>query len=313
MRDTQADLLRSFAIIGVVLIHTKELPAPSILVSSIALYFRWAVPIFIFLFAYYFKSTDFKKGTSKLISLAIPYIIYSTIYLLITNEGNLTFSGLVTKHMAGYGWSGQYFFIILFQLVYIIPYLNRFHVSHINMILVILFSILLYWLAIFYGKNYIIITKLSDRPFLYWIPYVFLGIYLRQNRALLNSLKEKNKYILLLLLTASPLLIVFSNNIIPQFTGYVNFPVLISSLLICVLYGSALKDTNSNTLTFIGKKTLSIFCLNPLCIIIIKYYFGTVFHGVPVLVYISSATIILLACLMISEILIKLRLKKLVG
>jgi fucose 4-O-acetylase-like acetyltransferase len=75
----------------------------------------------------------------------------------------------------GYGWSGQYFFILLFQLTVLFPLLRQW-VTKSSVWFALLAGIALDAVVIYFLFTNHTISGIGDRLFVYWIPYVFLGI-----------------------------------------------------------------------------------------------------------------------------------------
>ncbi len=79
----------------------------------------------------------------------------------------------------GYGWSGQYYSLILFQLLLLYPILRKVYDHKVLRYLVLAFLGVLYLIYV-YGFEFVppLIKKFGRLPFLFWLPYVFAGIAL---------------------------------------------------------------------------------------------------------------------------------------
>jgi surface polysaccharide O-acyltransferase-like enzyme len=186
-RAVMPDLLKSLAIFGVVYIHSGALAGQTAPISYTKALFRFGVPVFILIWAY-FQERSYLGGRSwqsvvpqKFLALMIPFAVWSLMYFLLAADFSaLTPASAVTRHWLGYGWAGQFFFIILFQLIVVFPLVRRIRLEAWS--LVVLF---LAFAALFVGVNALSwpdwFIKLGFRPFLYWLPYAFLGIYLARN------------------------------------------------------------------------------------------------------------------------------------
>lgn len=175
-RDARSDELKAAAIIGVVCIHAG-LPYADVL--------RFCVPVFVAIWAFHYeigqarRTNLWRYALQRLCRLLIPYAFWTVVYLVVFHKPTEWLSTpvhtIVGGWLGGYGWSGQYFFIVLFQLTLLFPIIRM---------LVTPKSI---WFAIAIGgafnafSNYIlfdmrILSGLGDRIFVYWLPYVFLGV-----------------------------------------------------------------------------------------------------------------------------------------
>jgi hypothetical protein len=177
-RDLKSDYLKSLAIISVVLIHA------SIFNSDI---FRFCVPLFIAIWSFHYEigltknrlKPELSHIVSRLKKLFIPYIFWTTVYLLLfkapSDWSTTKLHTIIGGWFGGYGWAGQYFFLILFQLTILFPLFRKF-VNARNIWLLwgvgtVINSVFAYSLF-----KYGIIAAINDRLFVYWLPYATLGI-----------------------------------------------------------------------------------------------------------------------------------------
>lgn len=176
MRDFGLDFLKALAICAVVAIHAG--------VGYGVL--RFCVPVFICIWAYYFESGALKKGgyqwrsiRGKCVRLAVPYVFWTLLYLVVFRTGgDWKTTSLITKihsWWGGYGWSGQYFIIILFQLMVVVPFLSRL-ITKRTAVRMIAIGVGLNWVLNCVFFEYPIVHKVGYRLFIYWLPYVVLGI-----------------------------------------------------------------------------------------------------------------------------------------
>ncbi len=204
-RNIQADALKSICIFGVVYIHCYGIYYE---------FFRFCVPVFITIFAFYFESkllsfnnkNIWKYTINRFKLILIPYLFWTIFYLLLFHQqpsewrskGALT---ILNGWFGGYGWAGQYFFIILFQLILLFPFfhkLNRKYVIYLFIIIGVFLNLLTFYLL---SENPII-QSLQNRLFIYWLPYTFLGIALARNYI---CIKLRLFPLALLILSMSPL------------------------------------------------------------------------------------------------------------
>ena len=266
-----------------------------------------------------------KKGSgnaiSRLYKLLIPFTFWSTIYfIIIADFKSLSLAGMISKHWTGYGWSGQYYFIILFQLLllfgtirWITLRLEKFTVP-IYILSVLFYSFITYshWFEV--G----IIGKVSYRPFIYWVPYVMLGVLYAHKNIFRVSLPLGAALL-------SPILILIEVYLLkpPLENVYMLPSVFISSLALLSSMNSRLTYAGispnlGKLIQSLANYTLGIFCLNPLVIItmgpIIKKI-GLVgqFPGSSVGLSIASTLFITGCCILIINILKRIRLGILVA
>ncbi|WP_363323170.1 acyltransferase [uncultured Maribacter sp.] len=277
-RNINADLIKSISIFGVVYIHSCTVFGEIDSLVFLRDIFRFAVPCFIILWAYFFEKSYAKKTPeqrkkyliNRFIHLLRVFIIWSLFYFILTVDlDTLNFKKFFSIYFSGHGWSGQYFFIILFQLIITYPILRKTYNIKFLKILVILTSITLYVLFEFHLSNIpVILNKLGYRPIYFWVIYVFIGITLARNK--IKSISSI--FILSPLLIGLELYILRLKNIIHL--DYITLGTLTFSILLCISF-LKLKNLNyseklNRLIDFIGKNTLVIFVSNPLLIIALK-------------------------------------------
>jgi surface polysaccharide O-acyltransferase-like enzyme len=312
-RSISADLIKVAAIFGVVFIHGSDLFGTN---SSFQLYtsnfFRFCVPCFIIIWAYLFEKSYQKKDSkdrkkyilSKFTHLFTVFFIWSSLYFLnLVNWDTLTLTKLVTTHFSGYGWSGQYFFIILFQLLLLFPLIRKLHYNRLIYYPLMGLLILIYiYYGCFYNTIPDSIKKLGDRPFVFWIPYVFFGISIANQK--IKKISISFTFILLLI----PLESFILNYLNLDHDPYVTPGVLLASIMfsVAILQNHIIikSERISTIITFIGKNTMTIFVANPLIIMLLssiipKNIFQNSILWQLFLPFISSV-IILCICLFVS-------------
>jgi len=332
-RNASADLLKVFAIFSVVYIHGSSLipvtmstfDFSSMTMSFIAHVFRFCVPVFIFLWAYFSEKSIIKSGKDtsikRIYKLFLPFVFWSLVYFLyLGNFKELNVSSAITKHWVGYGWSGQYYFIILFQLILLFGIVRKLTLFLLNYATIIILVSVVFYAVISYSSWFEIgvVGKLSYRPFVYWLPYTVLGII----HAHKNIFKFKLPIAFALI---SPILILIEiYSFHPILTNEYMLPsVFISTILLVSLLQSKLTYENfpawiSGSVLTIANSTLGIFCLNPLVILIVSPLLRQVNHslkgpGFSLLMPIISTILILAFCILIIKVIKKLKLGLLVS
>lgn len=122
------DLLKGAAIFGVAYIHAGGLAGKSPGIDLIANVFRFGVPVFVLIWAYfaersYARSSSYLSwlfGVLKRIGLVFAF--WSLVYLAVTyGPESRNVRSLVTRHFIGFGWSGQYLLLLVAQLSVLFP------------------------------------------------------------------------------------------------------------------------------------------------------------------------------------------------
>ncbi len=280
-RSISADFIKTFSIFGVVFIHgSGMLGGSSIFNEYLSYFFRFCVPCFIILWAYFFEISYSKKDKKekkkyirvRFMHLFMIYLLWSLIYFFNLDEWHeLSLKKIITMHFSGYGFAGQYFFIILFQLLLLYPFLRDLYSRKYYRNILLLITVGLYF-VFGYCESFLpeIILKLGDRPFIFWIPYMYLGIFLSKNQTL------KIPIIFSLTVCLIPIEFFILKNLNLSHSYYITPLVLLSSLLSCSsLLQNKIDIKNKyilNIIDYIGKSTMTIFVCNPLVILLISVF-----------------------------------------
>lgn len=113
-------------------------------------------------------------------------MLYHFVFFIFNDVSSIQLSDLITGYWSGYGWSGQYFFIILFQLIVIFPIIRLISAQSKKCIcfFFLLYALLTIALAyLFWSISFVNI--IPDRFIIYWIPYAPLGILLFKSKSCL--------------------------------------------------------------------------------------------------------------------------------
>lgn len=322
-RSISADFIKAFSICGVVFIHCSNMLYSSAFFDEyVRVFLRFCVPCFIFLWAYFFEMSYSKKNKierrkyiwERFTHLFVVYLLWTLLYIFILDYKwqSLTFKKIITMYFAGYGFTGQYFFIILFQLLLLYPFLRYLYSQKIlrNILLFIVFVI---YIIVGYFESFLpeIILKLDNRPFLYWIPYVFAGLFLSKNQ----MFKIPIIFSFTVFLIPIEYFLLKKMNILHS--PYITPVVLIGSLLSSSsILHNKIDIKNKfvlNTISYLGKNTLTIFVANPLIIVLFKYFImKNMFDTSSVInkffVPFISSFMVLSNCILIAIIIKKIRL-----
>lgn len=330
-RLVSADILKVLSIIAVVCIHGSGLISffPSAIDFSqeqIGLAensLRFCVPVFIFFWAYFMEKSILKRGTgiipSRFYRLLIPFAFWSLIYCVI--KADIRHTNLVTlflKHWTGYGWSGQYYFVILFQFIVLFPLWRRISIKLMRFTPAIYLISLLFFILIAYsGWSQIrLVVRINDRIFIYWWPYVILGIIHAHKNIFKFYIPPFLKWMSVILI---PLEVYWFNP--ATVSPYALPSVFITSLLLISVMESkltyqALQPWMASLIQRIANYTLGIYCLNPLIILILIPYFNRVclqFPGSSVIIPLLSTSLVFSLCLVVITLLKKVKLGFLVS
>lgn len=270
-RQINPDLLKALSIFGVVYIHCFWIVG-----QDTGEYFAWlcriAVPCFIVLWAY-FAELSVAKGKSfleyvplRFLHLFKVFVIWSLIYLFLKESWTMpTVTSWLIRNFGGGAWAGQYFFLILFQLLALFFVIRWVYSQKYLRIAACLAFVLMYvWLGWFYDSVPDGIERLKFKPFVYSLPYVFLGIALARRQIMTFP------RITLLTLVLVPIEFATLNLLGKSFNSYLTPTILIAAIAV-----SAVAITRPsikcpvlmhNIIQYIGSKTLVVFVANPLVI-----------------------------------------------
>ncbi|TWT34103.1 acyltransferase [Blastopirellula retiformator] len=281
-RDWRSDLLKGISIVGVVSIHAG-MPAANVL--------RFCVPVFVAIWAYYYelglarRSEASRYVGSRFLQLLIPYAFWTSIYLLLFHsfsEWRTTpIYTIVGGWLGGFGWAGQYFFIVLFQLTWLFPAIRRL-VTPTTLGIVLIAGALgnaatNYWLF----ENRLVVA-VHDRLFIYWLPYVFLGTSLARG--------YPRRLPALLIVTALAILatpweyakLLATNH---PFSPYLLMTVSISSFTLLIAAGARSPDTNATAgdpeprlaspICYLGRNSMPIYVGHLLVLTLLSYVVAT--------------------------------------
>ncbi|WP_158100898.1 acyltransferase family protein [Variovorax sp. JS1663] len=261
-RDLHADWLKAAAIVGVVSIHAG-MPFQDL--------FRFGVPVFIGLWAYYLekalarrpRETQGSYLLQRMVELGVAYIAWTLLYLEKFYDGRLDATPLHTVvggWFGGYGWSGQYYFVILFQLTLLFPLLRRW-VADAPTLPVIAAGVALNVAAGYWLFEHRLISAVGDRLFIYWIPYVAMGIALARGEL---GRKPGLALVGLLLLLAAPL----ESTLFTEHSAYLSLTVTLASLLLLASAVAADRVRSQppgpigRAVALVGRNTFAIYVAN---------------------------------------------------
>ncbi|WP_408648688.1 acyltransferase family protein [Tumidithrix elongata] len=307
-RNLIIDQIKGVGMLCVIFIHGSWLSGaqgiPHSVMSNLS---RIAVPYFIILFCYFTERSLIKSEKHNQInyylkrfkSLFIPFFVWSLVYFLLRVDFTNILSNpikIITTYWIGSGWGGQFFFIVLFQLIIIFPLLrklaqNRVIVALTLAVTAILCIIQTYFLNIVPS----ILVTINDRLVLYWIAYAFLGILMAHN----VSKHDTSKW-LLMTIALIPIESIFHND---TPSPYLKLSILIAAYLTLPLLvsfsSSQIEGQIGKIISLFGKHSMSLFVLNPLIIILLEKTSVFPLHIENILLsYITSLVLVVLIALL---------------
>ena len=313
-RSISIDSIKALSIFGVVYIHASGLfDCSSVITTTLSQIFRFSVPFFIIIWAYFLEKSYLKKTTTerrvyiyqRFKYLFIVYFAWSCIYFLFADKKDLTFIHALTKYFLGYGWAGQYYFMILFQLLVMYPLLRAL-MEH-KLVVYICFLIICLMLLVYSYQVISIPTsllKLGDRPFVFWVPYVFLGIALARN----VLFKIPAYTLFLLLLIPVEFFYIYSNS------EYLRISIYVAASLSCAYFiQNPITITSTllgKAIQFVGENTLIIFVSNPLIILIIGMLNLSLYSWCSFVLFQVITPFIIVLIVMVSALALKFVIKK---
>lgn len=338
-RSSSIDTFKAISIFGVVYIHSADLIGCNSEISdSFRSLFRFAVPFFIIIWAYFIEKAMINKSSFERVKyliyrfkhMFIIFLIWSTLYFFISVKWEtLTPIKLLTTYFTGYGWSGQYYFIILFQLLIFFPIIRWIYTKKKIIVFLIFTTVLIYFIV----SNLVlpsILYSIGYRLFIYWIPYVITGIWLANSKnieiePLTTVLSEKNKinlrknswWLLTIFFIPIESWLMTQFNIFNDLNEYVRPTVLLVSIIISIIVVIHIKLKN-NLFANLGKKTMIIFVSNPLVIYLLKVIMS-VFGYTPtincciffqIIIPFISSVLVIFICLLIDKLIKAMGLSK---
>jgi surface polysaccharide O-acyltransferase-like enzyme len=276
-RDVPADCLKAAAITAVVAIH---MPGGS---HAIDPSLRFCVPVFIGLWGYYAEAStrrhpEREMGTflrHRFWHFLIPYAVWTVVAFVIgqrVKEWNTTpLHTIIGGWFGGALWAGQYFFIVLFQLLLLFPLLRATRPEAFGGVW-LWGGLGLYALFEFSLVRVLPLALVWDRLALQWLPYAALGIALARGwRPPLALPSFVWAFVGIVLLAVAPIERAMLLSLGPVRSSYCLMTVYLGSLaLLAAVLPSRETDWLGGRLltavTFVGQRTMPIFVLNPVAI-----------------------------------------------
>lgn len=204
------DILRGIAIWIVVFAHNifyqvQSFDSPSFDLIAVSLRFlNFAMPVFFFITGYYSIRVARRNSKhfilSRLRMIGIPYLLWSTIYLvleyllkdIVNFKMNFTFKGITMNYVLG-GMVQEYYFIFVLIVFYLLtPFLAKLSYSKLKSILLPLFLIMIFSSIIYYEPNYFGVKWIST----FWAyrdPFMWLFFYV-WGMVTFDEIKDKVPY-----------------------------------------------------------------------------------------------------------------------
>ncbi|MCB1177291.1 MAG: acyltransferase, partial [Leptospiraceae bacterium] len=287
-RSLVIDFVRGLAMMGIVIIHIdsyfefyhKEDPFINF-TKLIANFSRFCVPVFIITSGTLLSwKTPSKYWKGKLIGLLVPFLIFSilgyfTKYKISENLlGDLSYKIVWGKVFAPYYYVPLLFqFYILFSLAP--AFFDKLVNSGIGKILLILTAFINIFSNQIFPANTETLQNLENISFTNFIFFFFLGIYLRKlflNGSLFLQYHSK-KIIFVFSILFVGFLIYISYVSLTHKYNFINHFLFYPTISFIILFylGVNIENTNPEgkifkSISYIGKKSLSVFLLHPIVI-----------------------------------------------
>lgn len=282
VRSLSIDLTKLVSIFGVIFIHVSfELRLSFVVNQTFEDIFRFGVPCFIILWAYFFEKAYERRNDvernhyiqKRFFHSLTVFFIWSIFYFLkLADWESLNIKKIFTTHFLGYGWAGQYFLIVLFQLILLYPLIRLcYNIVPLRNILLFLSLVLYVVYGYYHGILPSILLKIRDNLFCFWIPYVFVGIALARNK--MARFPMASICIILLI----PFEFYFLKRAGLSHSNYVTPSVLLSSITFCItMVSNEIRQKSralTNIITYIGSNTMTIYVSNPIVILCLNRAF----------------------------------------
>lgn len=272
MRLPGPDILKAVAIFGVVFIHTYRVFDVSAL-ELVSVSLRFSVPCFIIIWTFLLEKHFQKYGytlcslAQRFLHLFKVYVVWSVLHIIMREPQDV--HGIVAfliRHFSGGAWAGQYFFLVLFQLFIFYPFLSySYEKPQIKWLLLLVSFACTLAVGYFYDYMPHVLTKVKFRPFIYSVPYVFIGFAFARNQA------PRFHFRALFCSLFLPFEFLVFKRFEHPYVVMVNYGTMISSIVLFGVVMSRPGFFNANPrisrfATLIAKHTLIIFLMNPILI-----------------------------------------------
>jgi hypothetical protein len=112
--------------------------------------------------------------------LCDSFVFWSLLYAVVSGGPlffrNVPIHTLIGSQFGGFGFSGQYYFIILFQVILLFPFFRNALDSRTKVLGAIATGFLFDWVIVYGFSQHELLEKIGYRVVVYWIGYVALGI-----------------------------------------------------------------------------------------------------------------------------------------
>lgn len=315
-------MLKGISILGVVYIHAG-LPFREV--------FRFSVPVFVCLWAFHLElglirrekdglACDYLRGRFR--GLLLPYAFWTAIYLVAYKSlgdwrttSNFT---IINGWIGGSGWPGQYFLIILFQLLPLFPVLRKLALSKWGGVMIVGSSALAV-IAEYCFSRYKLVDGFGVRPFVYWLPYTLLGVLMAHDRV------RRRAWLLapaLIFMGIAPLEVEVASQgatLSPYFTVSVimgSLFLILSSSLSPVDTQAGNQSPGANRLAmfvYLGRNTFGIFLIHNLLLAFARVWLYPISEAPSVGLKFAAFVFALLASILLTEMLNRSRWRGLIG
>jgi len=271
------DFWKMLAILGVVWIHCSYvIPHQPTLFQNVSPAFRFCVPVFILFWAYFAESSalrpdwSWRRSLWRARSLVFAFLFWSLVYWGFKGDLRSPVLQQITRYWSGYGWPGQYFFIVLLQAIAAFPFL-RWLSDKVPPRLNLLGTIALLAATSLLPEPAGFLAKVGDRILPYWIPYCLAGIHLARGVLVLPRIHWS-------VALAAAAAIPAAERLVPGRLGAIG-PYLHAGVALAgfAIGASAVQGgcpslvragVAARAVTGVSRRTFAIFCLNPMFLVL---------------------------------------------
>lgn len=343
------EFLKAISIVSVVSFHAIFLPQSTYISSNGILEtlfapLRFCVPVFLtisfFLFEHQVtqipKLQQLSLLKKRLVRLLIPALFWFGVAAGLKLINGNSYIEIINQIIAGEIFTGSYYFLIIFQLMLLFILIGNWLNSEKNIFTIITTQVILIVsiygvISGFFGSQPLtFLVKLERSLIIYWFGYIALGVYLYKNWLWISekstSLSNQNKAIILfstaliMMLEYRILTLLLANSLRPFDYAALSCILSVPAIFICF---ASVNENNFplpmiKIIKLLSKYSLGIFCINGILSQLFTSVGSKVFSELTfnlsqiILIKIIGWVILLVLSLLISIILKKMGLKRVV-
>lgn len=278
-RNAAIDVWKGWSIFGVVWIHCAFLvPHRPAHLDVLSPMWTFGVPLFLVYWAY-FQACSARRPAgpgnprwARARNLLLRFLFWSTVYWLLEGDFQSGLLHQISRHWSGYGWPGQYFFLLLLQAILVFPLIRKLS-DRIPFWANIAATVAVLGLVGRIWNLPPVLAKIGDRPVVFWLPELVLGCHLASGRFPRIRIPEP-------FLVAGIAAIGLESAFLPTSAAilgpYFLVAIFLSTAAIAVSTVSAGSGTDAAAsgrlarfMTLLSRRSMAIFCINPLVLVVL--------------------------------------------